>query len=422
MQNPDHILGNTPLSTFLAEYWQQKPLLIRSAIENYASPISADEMAGLACEPEVESRIILERDGEHPWQCLHGPFEATVFTELPATHWTLLLQSCNLHIPAFAQLLERFRFIPNWRVDDVMVSYAAPGGSVGPHTDNYDVFLLQAQGKRRWGISTRAVADEDFIPDLGLKVLKSFEPEQSWVLAAGDMLYLPPGVIHFGVADESLSAQDQEGEDCITISIGFRAPNLTELCGALLDEVLAQQTTSRGSEQAANFYRDPNLPLQENPGEISAQALAKIKAMVQQELDRRLQESDWFGKYITTTLAMTDESPTEPEDNPAQYLQFLAEGHPLVRNEDSKLAYFLADKTAQDKHRAIHFFCNGHVKYYPLEMLEIIQLVCNHRYPPVAELNNALADSEAQTFLAKLIYDGHFDYIDHLADGCEHED
>lgn len=423
MQTPNHILGNTPLSTFLEEYWQQKPLLIRSAIENYSSPISADEMAGLACEPDVEARIILERDGEHPWQCLHGPFVEAVFSELPATHWTLLLQSCNLHIPAFAQLLERFRFIPNWRVDDVMVSYAAPGGSVGPHTDNYDVFLLQAQGKRRWGISTQAVADADFIPDLGLKVLKSFEAEQSWELEAGDMLYLPSGVAHFGVADESLSGQDQNGEDCITISIGFRAPSLTELTSALLDEVLAQQTISFGSDQAANFYQDPNLPLQENPGEISAEALAKINTMVQQELNRRLQDSDWFGKYITNTFAMAealpgdDQSTEEPlpegmelDIDLAQCLQLLREGQPLVRNESSKLVYFLSDKAEQDKNRVIHFFCNGRVEYYPMELLSIIQLVCNHRYPPVADLNVALADNAAQSFLAKLIYDEHFDY------------
>ena len=416
MQNPEHILGDIPLSTFLKEYWQQKPLLIRAAIENYASPVCADEMAGLACEPEVESRIILERDGEHPWQCLHGPFDETVFTELPATHWTLLLQSCNLYIPAFAQLLERFRFIPNWRVDDVMVSYAAPGGSVGPHTDNYDVFLLQAQGKRRWGISTQVVADADFIPGLGLKVLKSFEPELSWELEAGDMLYLPPGVIHHGVADESLSGQDQHGEDCITISIGFRAPNLTELSSALLDEILAQDTHHFGSDQAANFYQDPNLPLQENPGEISAEALAKINAMVLQELNRRLQDSDWFGKYITNT---TEEPPADPmalDIDVAQYLQPLRAGQPLVRNEASKLVYFLSDKTEQEPSRAIHFFCNGRVEYYPLQMLSIIQLVCNHRYPPVELLSGALAESEAQTFLAKLIFDEHYLYIDELDD------
>ena len=414
MSTSNHILGDISLASFLAEYWQQKPLLIRSAVENYVSPISADEMAGLACESEVESRIILERDGEHPWQCLHGPFDESIFSELPATHWTLLLQSLNLHLPEFSQLLERFRFIPNWRVDDVMVSYAAPGGSVGPHTDNYDVFLLQASGKRCWGISTQAVTDEDFIPDLGLKVLKSFEPEQSWVLEAGDMLYLPPGVIHFGVADDSPSRQ--EGEDCITISVGFRAPNLTQLCSALLDEVLAQETTSRGSEQKANFYQDPNLTLQENPGEISAQALARIRSMVQQELDRRLQDSDWFGKYITTSQALTDELSMEPDDEPAQYLQFLAEGLPLVRNEASKLAYFLADKTEQDKNRAVHFFCNGHVEYYPLTILPVIQLVCNHRYPPVEQLNAVLTDVEAQTFLARLICAEHFDYVDELDD------
>jgi len=407
MQTPDHILGSTSVTTFLAEYWQQKPLLVRSAIKHYVSPISADEMAGLACESEVESRIILERDGEHPWQCLHGPFAEALFTELPDTHWTLLLQSLNLHVPALAQLLERFLFIPNWRVDDVMVSYAAPGGSVGPHTDNYDVFLLQAQGKRRWGISTQAVADDDFIPGLGLKVLTSFQAEQSWLLGAGDMLYLPPGVIHHGVADAQ-----QGGEDCITISIGFRAPSLTELTSALLDEVLAQQTISFASEQTANFYQDPHLPLQDNPGEISRAALARINTMVQQELQHRFEDSDWFGKFITDTPDDVSAEADDMEIDVAHCLAPLRQDRPLVRNEAARLAYFLAHKTEQDKGRAIHFFCNGRVEYYPIAMLPIIQLVCNHRYPPVAELNAALLDDEAQAFLAKLIYDEHFDYVD----------
>ncbi|MDH5181277.1 MAG: cupin domain-containing protein [Gammaproteobacteria bacterium] len=407
MQTPEHILGNTPLSTFLAEYWQQKPLLIRSAIKHYVSPISADEMAGLACEEEVESRIILERDGDHPWQCLHGPFAESVFAELPATHWTLLLQSLNLHIPAFADLLERFRFIPNWRVDDVMVSYAAPGGSVGPHTDNYDVFLLQAQGKRRWEISTRAVADEDFIPDLGLKVLTSFEAEQGWVLEAGDMLYLPPGVIHHGVA-----VDDVDSGDCITVSIGFRAPSLTELAGALLDEVLAQDSISLASDQGERFYQDPQLPLQENPGEITQQALAKIKQMVLQELQRRLEDSDWFGKFITHTPEAFTSVVDETDFDAAVCLEPFKAGVPLVRNEAAKPAYFITDQAAQDRPAAIHFFINGRVGHYPLTMLPLIQLVCNQRHPPPAELSAALTDAMAEELLARLIYEGFFEYLD----------
>ncbi|MDH5407420.1 MAG: cupin domain-containing protein [Gammaproteobacteria bacterium] len=405
MLNPDHILGSTSIATFLSEHWQQKPLLIRAAIVDYVCPISADEMAGLACEEEVESRIILEQDGDHPWQCLHGPFEEIMFEEVPSTHWTLLLQSLNLHIHDFAELLERFRFIPNWRVDDVMLSYAAPGGSVGPHTDNYDVFLLQASGKRRWGISNKPVTDDDFIPDLELKVLKSFEPEQSWVLEAGDMLYLPPGVIHHGVA-----VDDAESEDCITISIGFRAPNVSQLSSALLDDILEQDTQSRGSDQADRFYQDANLALQENPGEISHAALAKIKDMVQQELNNKLQDSDWFGKFITNTPEIVTPDIDVPDVDVGQCLDALKDGQPLVRNEASKLAYFISEQS--DQNQPIHFFYNGRVAHYPMSMLPIIQLVCNHRYPPVDELNKALHDKDAQTFLAALIDVEYFLYLD----------
>ncbi len=404
MQNNDHILGGVALTDFLQEYWQQKPLLIRNAIDSFSCPISANEMAGLACEPGVESRIILERDGKHPWQCLHGPFEEAFFTQLPDSHWTLLLQSCNLHIPAFAQLLEQFRFIPNWRVDDVMVSYAAPGGSVGPHTDNYDVFLLQAEGKRKWKISTQPVDDTDFVPNLDLKILKSFSAEQSWELEAGDMLYLPPGVAHHGVAEEN-----NKDDDCITISIGFRAPNLKELSTALLDEVLLDPTEIINSK----FYQDPHLPLQDNPGEISPQALEQINSMLQQELNHRIQDSDWFGKYITSSTAMSGTQEALLVDvvpfniTNQQCFQRIADGQQLVRNEASKLAFFLADGNEKDEKQTIHFFSNGQVEYYSLDLLTIVSLVCNHRYPPLGQLTDALNNKEALLFLTNVINQGY---------------
>lgn len=390
MQNNTHPLGNIPLSTFLQEFWQQKPLLIRNAIENYKCPISADEMAGLACEPDVESRIILEHDGDHPWQCQHGPFDESLFSQLPETHWTLLLQSCNVYIDTFAKLLEQFRFIPNWRVDDVMVSYAPPGGSVGPHTDNYDVFLLQAQGKRRWEISTDSYTEADFYPDLDLKILRLFKPEESWELEPGDMLYLPPGVAHHGVALN----------DCITISIGFRAPNEFELSTALLDEVLSQQTTKNN----IRFYRDPDFPLQDNPGEISAWALQRINNMVSQALSSRIQNSDWFGKYITEAGESTEPPESMQVSNMTQQRCFkmLEQGQQLVRNECAKLAFF---RNEEDR---IHFFCNGVVACYPIELLDLITIVCNNRYPSIALLIKALDNNETKLFLYNLIKQGHF--------------
>ena len=410
MKDNDHIFGDVSPSNFLQEYWQQKPLLIRNAFPDYSCPINADEMAGLACEPEVESRIILEHAGEYPWQCEHGPFKESRFSQLPETHWTLLVQSCNLHVTVFARLLEQFRFIPNWRVDDIMVSYAAPGGSVGPHVDNYDVFLLQAKGCRHWDISSQTFTETDFVADLDIRILKSFSAESSWKLEAGDMLYLPPGVAHHGVADSDL-----DGDDCITISIGFRAPNYTELTTALLDDVLSQHAINQNSSKTADFYQDPNIELQDNPGEISAQALLKINDMVQQELNRKLQDSDWFGKYLTSNAEINDVLPsddelsdnTQSEMSPEQCLQPLAEGRQLVRNESSKLLFYISKYADASR---IHFFCNGHVAYYSQEMLPIISLICNHRFPASSLLGDLQIDLHVQSFLANLIRQGHLYY------------
>ena len=388
MKIPKHPLGNVSVQKFLQEYWQQKPLLIRNAFPNYRCPISADEMAGLACEPDFESRIILERDGDDPWQCQHGPFDESVFSQLPDTHWTLLLQSCNLFIPAFSQLLEKFRFIPNWRVDDIMLSYAPVGGSVGPHTDNYDVFLLQAQGKRRWDISTRDYTDTDFVPDIDLKILKSFVPTQTWDLGPGDMLYLPPGVAHHGVALN----------DAVTISVGFRAPNYSELGNALLEDFLAQQSFSLPQ----SFYQDSALPLQENPGEISGWSLQRINDSIIEKIDSHLRANDWFGKFITDTEYDPEQLQTELSQQ--DYRQNLSDGQQLVRDENCKFAFIQDNKTVQ-------FFRNGQVSYYPMSLLDLISLICNDRYPASDTLLTLLDGNDSMLFLGDLINQGYL-YFD----------
>jgi len=407
MHNSDSILSNITPDIFLKKYWQQKPLLIPDAITDYSCPISADEMAGLACESEVESRIILEHDGDYPWQCKHGPFEEVIFSKLPETHWTLLLQSCNLHVPAFAQLLEQFRFIPDWRVDDIMVSYAAPGGSVGPHTDNYDVFLLQAQGKRHWSISTKVSNEGDFEADIDLKILKSFQSEESWELKAGDMLYLPPGVAHHGVADS-----DAASGDCITISIGFRAPDTKELVAALLDEILSRHDLKSDS----HFYSDPNLPLQENPGEITPWALQRISKLVQQELNIQLQDSDWFGRYITrnSNQLVDPEETMIVEMTLDQCLEPLRSGQQLIRNEASKMAFILRDNESCGDNVLVRFYCNGDVEHFPLAFLNVVSIVCNNRHL-TKELffdqgETGLENIDVQIFLCKLINQGHLYY------------
>ena len=213
---PLQLLNNLTPAQFLAEYWQKKPLLIRQAIPNFKGLMSPNELAGLACEDDVQARIIKQKKDK--WSVQNSPFDETDFTKLPKKDWTLLVQSVNHYLPEAADLLAQFNFIPHARLDDLMVSYAPAGGGVGAHVDSYDVFLLQGSGKRNWKISTQS--DLSLVEGAHLRILKQFETEQEWTLEAGDMLYLPPHIAHWGVA---------MSDNCMTYSIGFRAPKTQEL-------------------------------------------------------------------------------------------------------------------------------------------------------------------------------------------------
>jgi 50S ribosomal protein L16 3-hydroxylase len=200
---------------FLARHWQRKPLLIRAALDNFSPPLDRHELAGLALEEGVESRIIEHRDGL--WQLHHGPFSEQDFQrDFP---WTLLVQAVDHHIPEVSALRRLVDFLPQWRMDDVMASYAVDGGSVGPHYDNYDVFLLQGEGERLWKLGQFCDAASTLLPHDELRILDTFECEQEYLLGPGDMLYVPPGIAHWGIA---------QGE-CTTFSIGFRAPRINDM-------------------------------------------------------------------------------------------------------------------------------------------------------------------------------------------------
>lgn len=270
---------------FLTQYWQKKPLLIRQAWPGFDPILTVEELAGLACEEDIESRIVEEQGSEGPWQLRHGPFSEADFNALPATHWTLLVQDVDKHVPDLARIMQRFNFIPEWRRDDLMISFAPEGGSVGPHTDGYDVFLLQAKGHRRWQISHEPIIEAEFIGGLDLKILQQFEPDQSWDLEPGDMLYLPPHFAHHGVALD----------DCMTFSIGFRAPTQIEL----LDAFMQTLTEQDGGQQR---YRDPGLQVAEDDKLIDTAALNRFK----QSLISCIEQSDkWVldavGRLLTET-------------------------------------------------------------------------------------------------------------------------
>ena len=271
--------GEAGADEFLQEYWQQKPLLIRQALPGYISPISPDELAGLALEEEVESRLV--EGGSNNWSLRHGPFTEQDFLDLSEQDWTLLVQGVDLWVPQVQQLLKRFDFLPPWRLDDVMVSFACPGGSVGPHFDQYDVFLLQVEGTRRWQIGGHCDGNTPLQADCPLRVLESFSSQREWLLEPGDMLYLPPGIAHWGVAES----------ECLTYSIGFRSPSIADLLGDLAVELMAQGYDAQ--------YRDPAMTQALAGPDIAQAFVAQAKQQLWQAIDNDDLIGDWFARFMT---------------------------------------------------------------------------------------------------------------------------
>lgn len=272
------VLGSLSAEDFLADYWQKKPVLIRNAIANFEPPIDGDELAGLALEAEVESRLVLGAD----WQLEQGPFSERRFSSLPNSDWTLLVQAVDLWVPEVAVILEQFKFLPPWRIDDIMVSYAEDGGSVGPHFDYYDVFLLQGAGQRRWQIGQLCDETTALQPHRDLKILADFQAADEWLLNTGDMLYIPPRVAHHGVA---------VGE-CTTFSVGFRAPAATEMLDDLATELL-----SKGGNPS--YLMDPPLTPAMAGTEIPAAYVGQVRSLLQGLLNDDQMLAEWFAQYMT---------------------------------------------------------------------------------------------------------------------------
>jgi 50S ribosomal protein L16 3-hydroxylase len=285
------ILGDLTADQFLAEYWQKKPLLIRNAIPNFEPPINGDDLAGLSLEAEVESRLVIGDD----WALEHGPFEESRFASLPEQNWSLLVQGVDLWVPEVAGLLSSFDFLPSWRVDDIMVSYAEDGGNVGPHFDYYDVFLIQGEGQRHWQIGQHCSEADLHTDSTALKLLKNLEVSDEWTLNPGDMLYLPPKIAHHGVAIGQ----------CTTFSVGFRAPAATEMLDDLATELLSRDITP-------NHLQDPPLNAAMANEPISGAYIQQVKELLQQTLDDEQMLGEWFAQFMTepkypSLVGMTEE-------------------------------------------------------------------------------------------------------------------
>ena len=309
-----------PVAAFLRDYWQKKPLLIRQAFPDYQAPLSPEDLAGIACEQGVLARLVKHDRKKDHYSIETGPFKESIFPKLGKKDWTLLVQDMDKWDGDVRQLISAFDFLPRWRVDDVMISFATPGGSVGPHIDQYDVFLLQAQGQRRWEIDTNPSADKSFRKNTELKLLETFNASIAWTLQTGDMLYLPPGVPHHG---EALDA-------CMTFSLGMRAPSHAELLNDWADGLF-----ERVSEDVR--YSDKDLTAAKDSGEIDAATCERVLAIFKQNVpDSNAAAALFFGRFVTTYRNSMEISAPPKAPKPEKVLAQLGQGallepHPFAR-------------------------------------------------------------------------------------------
>ncbi|HXF17710.1 MAG TPA: cupin domain-containing protein [Burkholderiales bacterium] len=276
------LLGGLSAAAFLRRHWQKKPLLVRNAIPHFDGIQDFGALVEFASRQDCESRLVV-RHGTR-WTVEHGPFHRKRFSRLPARNWTLLVQGLESMLPAARKLLSNFDFIPYSRLDDVMVSYAAPGGGVGPHFDSYDVFLLQGPGQRRWRVSGQR--DMALVEGAPLKLLKRFLPEGECLVSAGDMLYLPPACAHEGIAVDC----------CFTYSIGFRAPSHQELTSQFLVHL-------EDKAQATGRYSDPDLLPQAHPARLGSSMVAKVERLLANTRWQQRDVAEFLGIYLTEPKA-----------------------------------------------------------------------------------------------------------------------
>ena len=369
-------LGSYTTQQFLDEYWQKKPCLIRQAIPGFEPLLDGDDLAGLACEEMAESRLVSGTFEAQDWTLANGPFGESDFAALGDENWTLLVQDVEKHYAPLQALIQQFSFIPQWRLDDLMISFAATGGSVGPHVDQYDVFLLQAEGNRRWQIARSF--EPDLLQDCPLNVLKRFQPEQEWVLEPGDMLYLPPNVAHHGVALEP----------GMTWSIGSRAPSTADLLQGL-GEWLAY------SEQEGGRYTDPDLKPPERAGEINLEALQNLRKLMLSGINENQKLDNYLAAFMSRFRLAHDPMPPPAAVSPEKLLEELRNGAGLFRNPWTRLCWVESPTGA-------HLYAAGQSYECSTWLAETL---CEWEKPRISA---EMLDQASLETLTKMINSGHF--------------
>ncbi|WP_289156458.1 cupin domain-containing protein [uncultured Pseudoalteromonas sp.] len=355
-------INNLCEQEFLNQYWQKKPLLIKQGFTDFQDPIEAEELAGLAMEESIESRIVTNHNND--WQAYQGPFED--FEKLTEQHATLLVQAVDHWHSDAAQLLQPFRFIPNWRIDDLMISYSTPKGGVGPHLDQYDVFIIQGQGKRHWRVGLPDPTLKQFAQNKKLLQVEQFEAVIDCILEPGDILYIPPGCPHEGYAIEN----------ALNYSVGFRAPNQQDLFSSFADHVI---DTDSGQKR----YTDHTLALRDSKGELLQSETDKVKTLMQALLNNDELFKHWLGNTLSQAKHEMDLAPLEEPITCEQMSDLITNNAEEFERLGGVRAIY------QQLEDALLLSINGENYPLPLCDLNAVTLLTDHDYVNTDDLNAA---------------------------------
>tara|TARA_B110000090_G_scaffold16947_1_gene16919 strand:+ start:3042 stop:4172 length:1131 start_codon:yes stop_codon:yes gene_type:complete len=375
------------VTEFLSDYWQKKPVCIRNGVAFQEALIAVDELAGLALEPEVESRLIENKGDVKDWQVIHGPLVEADFNKERDFPWTLLVQGVDCFVPQVHDFLAKFRFVPSWRLDDIMISYATQGAGVGAHFDRYDVFLIQGEGQRQWQIGQACSENSALMAHDQLCLLQNFDVHQEFILNPGDLLYIPPLIAHKGVA---------MSDACVTYSVGFRSPSYGDVLASFADE--------RSTDISADL-RLKDQGFASKSGEISAMDIAALMQFMQAQITPE-NVAQWFGKHSTEAkypaLDMSEEAMDQPELE-----AIIKDGYGVLRvSEGVRLAY-----TWQGD-GGLTLFVQGEALPCPPDATVFIEAIANQWVLEVEGIVPLLAHDAAKAMLLILHNQGYLYFAD----------
>ena len=380
-------LGDLSVTEFLSDYWQKKPVCIRNGVAFQEALIAVDELAGLALEPEVESRLIENNGDVKDWQVIHGPLVEADFNKERDFPWTLLVQGVDCFVPQVHDFLARFRFVPSWRLDDIMISYATQGAGVGAHFDRYDVFLIQGEGQRQWQIGQACSENSALMAHDQLCLLQNFDVHQEFILNPGDLLYIPPLIAHKGVA---------MSDACVTYSVGFRSPSYGDVLASFADE--------RSTDISADL-RLKDQGFASKSGEISAMDIAALMQFMQAQITPE-NVAQWFGKHSTEAKYPALDMSEEAMDQ-AELEAIIKDGYGVLRvSEGVRLAY-----TWQGD-GGLTLFVQGEALPCPPDATVFIEAIANQWVLEVEDIVPLLAHDAAKAMLLILHNQGYLYFAD----------